>query len=142
MERGSITEDTQLDLLMTLLDGFIKGQQEANVHLRDRVAILEQENRIRERKDDLGEVETNTRTIDGLLSRIVHLEGRVLEMERAAAIKEARLIKFKKGLSSSESSFDDSIVLNTNIKKFPTMKSTIIDSTKDITKYLIDSDKQ
>ena len=142
MERGSITEDTQLDLLMTLLDGFIKGQQEANVHLRDRVAILEQENRIRERKDDLGEVETNTRTIDGLLSRIVHLEGRVLEMERDTVVKEAKMIKFKKGLSSSESSLDDSIVLNTNIKKLPTMKSNIIDSTKDITKYLIDSDKQ
>lgn len=141
-------ENHRLELLTVLLDEFVKGQQEANVYLRDKIAILEQENRTRERREDLGEVETNTRTVDGLLARIVHLEGRVLDLERVSAIKEWKVRALGESFNSlggtSENTNENMKLFENIIKnpsgKNPSKKDHRIDQCikKDLAKYFIE----
>lgn len=140
-------ENPRLELLTVLLDEFVKGQQEDNVYLRDKIAILEQENRTRERCEDLREIETNTRTIDGLLARVVHLEGRVLELERTASIKEWKVRALGESFNSlggTSENTNENTKLFGNIIKNPIGKDSSIKNQvikKDISKYLVGYDK-
>lgn len=131
------------------MEAFVIRQSKLNHELRDKIAMLEQDNRTRERREDLGEVEINTRTIDGLVARVVHLERRVLDLERVSAINERKKRALGDGDFSSfggtNENTDENMKLFENTIKYPIGKDSGIknqDIKKDISKYLVGYDKQ
>lgn len=121
---------------MELILEFMGKQQEINEKLRYRVRILEQKNTMRESREIMGETDTGKKNTNDLMARIMHLEGRVLEMERELAIKNLRTKKMIDGYNKVDIENNITTIPNGIINHFKQDKIEQKNVKKDFIDYL------